>query len=502
MILSTRFKYRWWIVGAFVYAAAFLHPLLWPAAVIGVAFFVKAIVGAGSVREVVGGSMFYGTIKAMGALSWLWYVYPVKTISLPPGALQLSIIGISWVTVSMAMGLAVVLCAVVQFVLLRRDFRWIYFFPVLFTVSEVMSSFFHSVYSLGPGGSVNMYFSFGYLGNVLANFSPLLHLAVFGGVYAISLVGAVIALCIYVRLIAKATHHHVTITNLLLLAIALLWITTVVLVARREPPAIDGSITAVTTRFDRKLLSTQNGWTVKRKAILQSIRAAAQSETDVLVLPEDSRFTTGYETPQAALADLKKLPEQPHFTLYDSARTTTPEIGGGVVLRAYIYDVKNSNVYTTDKQYLVPQGEYVQYSVQWLLSKLGFNPLLKEMEALQAYRPGPYKDQSIFPADVPPVMFCFENTVPTKVRNLLRQKNSTSLIIHPVSHAWFSAEPTILDVALTNMLKIQAVWNNVYILQAGNMAESFLVHPNGSIQKGTMEARTQYWGLYKFNIKT
>jgi hypothetical protein len=50
------------------------------------------------------------------------------------------------------------------------------------------------------------------------------------------------------------------------------------------------------------------------------------------------------------------------------------------------------------------------------------------------------------------------------------------------------------------MLSVQAVWNNVPIVSAGNMSPSKLYLPNGTIKTGELLESHQLWSLKQFTF--
>ena len=219
--------------------------------------------------------------------------------------------------------------------------------------------------------------------------------------------------------------------------------------------------------------------------------AASTYNPELVLLPEDARFTTSFSSSQAALAELRA-----HYSsgvIVDSSRTVDER--GETVLRAFLYDVAREQVHVVDKQYLVPQGEYIPYLIDMLLRLIGAEELRDAVGENQNYVSGKQVDTSHMSREIPRVLFCFESAVPFSART---HASETSFIVHPVSHGWFH-DPWLLRPQLQRMLQIQAVWNNVTILQTGNLATSVRYEPDGTITYGDMLESHQYWSLYRYN---
>lgn len=111
------------------------------------------------------------------------------------------------------------------------------------------------------------------------------------------------------------------------------------------------------------------------------------------------------------------------------------------------------------------------------LSAFGMREAVIEINKKLAYRPGPFATQADLPELVPGILFCFESADPNGVRRLLKERE-LPFIAHPISHAWFH-ESKILWQQQDVMLKIQALWNDVPIVSAANMAKGALYTPDG-----------------------
>lgn len=481
-----------WVVSGLLLGIGFLHPWLWICGIAGAALFLHAAISSERVRDAVWGSAIAGTLKAAGALAWIWSTYPLVWLGLEPGGAQLSLIGVYWIIDAASVGIGMIACGASIYLLVRRNERWIAAFPFLFVVAEVVGSFTQSLYSLGPGSAPNFDFSFGYLGHAVAESAILFPFAAFGGVYALSFVGVACATGVYIlfRRPHFAREYKILVPTACLVACTVFAWTTVY----GRTAELDTHVIAVETYFDSTLFTVPSGYMLKRIEILEAVEAAMQLRPELIVLPEDSRFTLAYQTPDAALQDVSAAVDDADVILIDSARSTDER--GETVLRAYVYDTARATVHLADKQYLVPQGEYVPYLIGALLRAVGAQGLMQRIEKNQSYRPGTHAQPESLPDTIPGILFCFESAVPYGIQRIAPPEG-LSLVVHPVSHSWFH-EPHILWRQLANMLRAQAAWNNVAIVQAGNMAPSRTYFPDGSVRQGDVVVSDDYWRLVEF----
>jgi len=210
-------------------------------------------------------------------------------------------------------------------------------------------------------------------------------------------------------------------------------------------------------------------------------------------LPEDSRFSRAYAGLDEARKQLQVLIPAFEGLVVDTARIDTDE---GAVLRAFYHDMSADQTYVTDKQFLVPQGEYVTYPFRFLLKLLGQKEIISRTDRNQNYVPGPVSDYQNFPADVPLLIFCSESSTVFGLSKEKKQRD-IALILHPVSHSWFS-HPYILKYQLGAMLRIQSVWNGTVIVSASNMSMGGRYLPNGEIDNGNVLLEKKYWTLIEY----
>jgi apolipoprotein N-acyltransferase len=173
--------------------------------------------------------------------------------------------------------------------------------------------------------------------------------------------------------------------------------------------------------------------------------------------------------------------------------------GEGLNLEAYIYNSQTAESRQIAKRYLVPQGEYVPTAYSNLFTLFGQEAVVDYIEDHINYVVGGYTTQTNLPVDTPAILFCFESVDPMGVRRLTQEHPHAPFVSHPISHAWFN-QSEILWNQLDSMLRVQALWNNTYIVSASNQGRSQLYTPQGSVLDMDEIASGENWSVKKVEI--
>lgn len=474
--LSFLFVWSWWLgfVGGWFFYKAVLHPSIsahWQIILLG---------------------LLVGTGKCLGALAWFWTVYPIEWLGIQPGMPQLMVIFFYWLTGAVALGSGLILLPyIIRHCNLRTlsggllvSFGWV--------VSEIIGSYIFSIYTLGTNNLIpNIGFSFGYSGYLIADLPLIANVSVLGGVYALSFVFSLTLLLIW--LLTTDPKRDLRRTWQIAVLIILIIFISNVLASSRDEHTLNVSVNVVETRFDGMFFTPPDAWLIKEDVVRTAVGDAFTGKPDYILLPEDSRYLQTFGSPQVALDEITHLAEGERVVLVDSGRYTS--IDGVTTLRAHILDSATSTVIAFDKQYLVPQGEYMPWFASLILQFIeGSSRLNTQIKDIN-YEPGPLRQY--FQDKLPAVIFCFESVQPYAA---LRWRNpSLPLVFHPVSHGWFHSTEQ-LQFTLRRMLVAQALWANVTIVQAGNHAPSYIVTNQGEIQFGTVVSESKYYQILSFSL--
>jgi apolipoprotein N-acyltransferase len=433
-----------------------------------------------------------GTGAHAGAFFWVWTVYPIHWLGDAPMLLQFLGIFVYWAISSFVMGLGTVaFAAALRFFLRIPGWAVLLLTPLLWVGSELFRSFLFSVYQIAPGMTFNLDMGMGYVGNVLAVSPVLRQTAAFGGVYVLSYIAVFLALLIYLPLRSRRFYAAgiAVLTGAILLFIPFPY-------AIHSAPAIHRSVIAVTTKFDHSI--TLNGDVLRKETenLKQAIALAIRLDPDAVVLPEDGGLTGLFNSSDEVFAFINEANPLFQGVIVDSHAVEDEE--GRFVLRAFIYDMKNETVYHYDKTYLVPLGEYIPSFYRGLLSLFLSDDAMRSVSQSVRLQPGLPQGTPDAPAEVPKVLFCFEDLKPYGVRTAPGSSAAT-FVAHPISHAWFT-RPYTLWYQIDAIVSIQSIWSGLPVVSAGNMTASKLYLPDGSIEEGDTLQRADLWSLERFTF--
>jgi len=471
---------------------SFLHPLLWPCVFAGVLLTLLVLTKASGVKQAVFLGWIIGAVKIAIALLWFWSAYPLDWLGIDSGIVQMLLVSMYWIPAALTLGGGVALFGYVYHrYLCHIQTMGVYVLSVgcMWVWAEIFGAIVFSIYTLGSGSHVGAEFSFGHTGYAMVEYGGLFSLAAFGGVYALSFAVGCMGAMLHRMYTDKNTWLlHVVVGIVVGGVVPVLWVT-----GYSEQNI---SVALIETSFERSGLPEVVSADSRKKILTQAIVAAVESGTDYIVLPEDSRFTTYFMSTDAVLAYLGSLTDR-SVILVDSARYDT---NNKTTLRAYVYDTSDNEVYFFDKQYLVPQGEYIPYVYQVLVTAL--QPDGQLLESLQdtTYQIGTNQKNVTLPASIPTVLFCFEGVSPVGVYAAIGTRTEVPFIAHIVSHAWFKRDPYMLWNQLDAMLRTQARMNNIPVLQASNEAPLKVYMPSGEVRIPNMAKQGTYWSLSIINL--
>jgi apolipoprotein N-acyltransferase len=478
-VVTEKFKASKFYLGSgLLLGVGFIEPTFWVLVFPGIALFIYAILAESSWQKAAWGGFLTFTIKALLAIVWFWTTYPIIWIDLSLGRAELPVVGFYWLTVGCFIGLGGLCGALVLYLLKSKLTSWFLFLtvPIVWLATEILGSFFFSLFTLGEGGTLNVVFSFGYVGYLLAEHPWLLPLASFGGVYLLTLV-AVFGGTVFYSWLKKFAYQEKSkrLAALVFFALAL------------SAPFVSWPFVSSSLGEDKTtvaIIDTSFGGseyfalpdreTYRREQIIEALQAALATEAEYVVMPEDSRYVDPALTPSQAYSLFRFLQGDTEAVVVEAGRKPLTD---GSTLRATIYDGVEKKAYGVDKQYLVPQGEFMPYFYTKTLALLGASQAAETINDKLQYRPGPLASQKDLPKHLPGVLFCFASADPLAVHTLTKAR-SLPFIAHPISHTWFH-EPVSMWHQFDTMLKIHAVWNNVPIVSAGNMVEGALFTKEG-----------------------
>lgn len=461
---------------------AHLTPLLWWCTLPGLALLVYVVERAASIRRAAMAACAAGSIKMLLVMSWALTAYPTDWLTNVPHLTQFVVLALCWGGTSIVIGAGFALVALQR---LARGQSWLLrtlVFAVLLVGAENIGALLFSIFSYGPGSTLNTSFGFGMTGFSLADHGVLRALAPLGGVYILGATLSVLAYCLAIVFQKKSCYA---------LGFLIIFIGTgyVPLVHTPLPPM---RVAAIGTSFPSFRLQTYNDMRNDQAVTHTAVRTALGAGAEMVLLTEDQRFGYAIDT-DTLFTELNAMPHTQNAVVVDSYRTDLST--QSTVLRAYVYDIDAQKTYVQDKKFLVPLGEYVPSLFSAVLATISRDDSLEPMK----YAAGGAVIPQNAPARIPSVLFCFEN-IGGFFAKVAVGSRTPLLTVHPVSHSWFHYHG-VLDNEERQTLIVQAMFTEVPILQAGNEAPNVLYAPDGRTYTGTTYAKTDKYTITLFDTK-
>ncbi len=472
---------RWCVVGGLL-GIGFIVPALWLCVIVGAVLFIEMSITSSRFSVAVWGGLVAWSIKSLCAVWWFWYVFPFDSwLAVGGWWYEVLILGISWSVSGIALGSGgALLSGLLWLVYTRLRLPvWLIVFglPLLWIMSEKAGSFIFSLVTSGPGSFLQSYFSFGYVGYLfgLSRFGILL--ASLGGVYGLTLV--IIGVAAAIRFLPRRARFVVV--GAFMVMVVILQYTPLGTVLQQTDAPLGITVAVIDTSFDAESVLAEGGLTLKANVLEQAVAAALTLQTDFILLPEDSRYLS-LVYPRSTIKQSFATYQFSHSTsssvIIDSGKTEL--LTGELVQRARLFSGTAGYLYEFDKQYLVPQGEFVPYVFRLMLKLSGSALAVLSQPSVGRYEPGPLKQEGTIDVQVPGILFCFESARPDGSMVLTTSRTTPRFIVHPISHAWFHT-PNLLWVQLDVMLQIQARQASVPIVGSGNMVAGKTYLPSGEV---------------------
>ncbi len=473
MKLLKQYKHTLSFIGVgLLWGVGVILPFGWLFVILGIALYIGTFMQVMTHRQLFWGSYGAFVLKYVFALWWFTTTYPLEWLGLPPGWYQYLLIGIYLIPAALTLGTAGVWVAFWYAFFRRRvveRYRSLLLIA-LFVTAEYIGAFVFAFYTYGPGASLGPNFTFGFVGYTLAAHKLFLSLVPYGGLLVLSV--AVIAIGYAVATLYTRRRFFVLFVIFLVLLVSsqLSFLPSYV-------PTTDNRVVAMQmlwprgTPAENTVLMTQ-----KARQVDVALEAASKLAPTHVILPEDARAAAGASTEEFT-RNMKAL--FPMATIIDSGRIEDTLYG--TVLRTTIYNNTTNTISSFDKQYLVPQGEYVPFVYKLVINLLPLKSETKVAIGGTSYRSGINSKNVEVPAGTPAVLFCFESVTPWGARLALRNRTNVPFIAHVVSHGWFQTTPVQLWHQLDLMLTVQAVSSGLPIVQSANAAPAKVYYPDGTI---------------------
>jgi apolipoprotein N-acyltransferase len=452
-----RNRFVLWLSSGVLTGLSFFSPWTWWLSILGLFVFIVVAKSAVSRKEIIWGSVLSGTAHFLLVLSWFWSTYPLDWLNVGNKGSFALIFGV-WLTCCIVLGFGRLVPSYFIYHFKNKQSYLYIGIPVVWLIGEVIGSFLFSLYTYGTGSYISAEFSVGYLGYVLAEHGLLIKLAEVGGVFVLSMV--VVAL-------ASLTHYLFFIkkTKILILSMLLIVLATSVIPYNNPYSNDNYSVAALSTDYEAYVRLDTDKKLIRQQNLLKAVATTLEQDVEYIILPEDSRFTSSFDSPEAVFNFIESFSDK-DVILVDSTAEIQENNEATVV--SIIYNTKNRHVDKVYKNYLVPTGEYMPSFHAAVIKLFGFNKALDTFEGYYNYQP--WTSEVSLSEGSPGVLFCLESLSSVALKRVARESRAP-FVAHVVSHSWFN-NPWLLHHQLNQMMKVNTIFAKTTVYQASNQYKS------------------------------
>ncbi len=476
---------------------AVAYPLFWFFYPVSLAWLLTAASTANTLGSAIRLLYVAFVVKGLVTLFWFFSVVPLSWLGFESLLLQFALVALYWIPAALTLASGAVFLAICFYY--RHTLRIVPEYVLLgsgLVIADVLGSIVFSVYTLGTGSSVNAAFSFGYAGYIMALLPGMFTIAALGGVYALSFCVGCLTWFVYRYMSSPQRIGSCWAYCVIALVCFLLPYGNVFFETTHSVDKEGIEVAVVQTHFAPASTVGLRG--VQRAgAVYDAVETALRSGAEVVILPEDTRFSQQFKTSHDLFDFVEATKTAAQVVLIDSGRV---EIADQAVQRVSVYDTQAHSVYTFDKQYLVPQGEYMPWVYTKVLEQLSLLHNAAPIAKQANYVSGVDQRSVGMPTYVPNVLFCFESVDPVGVQRIAT--DHTPFVAHVVSHAWFQGVPTLLRSQLDSMLRIQSAWEGKDVVQSSNMTTVAHYTSRGGAVPLELYHQTNDWSVFKTYVSS
>lgn len=408
-------------------------------------------------RSIVGYIWLTGWVMMLGVTFWILQSDPQRWAGLT-----------AWWAAGMLILIYLLLSAILSFGFFLFGLAWVYLqpkfqqkrifllLPAIWVICEWLRSWMFSIISAGPNTSLGMHWNFGDLGFAIS-VTPVVYLGRLGGLLGLSFVVVVINLCIFWLIQKRWKLPLLILISIFLLTFFGWWL-------YRIP---NGN----TVKVSALQLGTNSDLEIGSIDFRPQLQAQSTlSSTDILVLSEYSDiFNEQHIDEDKSL--LQRIAANQEMPIITSRQRTTNDTTFNSVT---VYQPDASIGYQYDKQFLIPIGEAMPYTLTALLKVIGQGRDLKIREITKGTIPAnAYSLNGITIGS----QACSGAISPELYRELTNDgaqllTNSASLSILSGSFSYHSQAQ--------QMARFMAVANARPFVQATDGSYSFMIDNNGN----------------------
>lgn len=349
---------------------------------------------------------------------------------------------------------------------------------------ELARAWLVSVFLYGPGGSVGINWTSGFLGYNLAPSSLLLPLASLGGVYLLSAVAVTCNLFILVawrlRTSGQFGQKKFKLGGLGLAALGVIGLALVYqqvfLTAETDRSVRFGVANTYAPSYSRVTKDELRLQLADKKDFVSGQLSEMEIMPEVMVFPEDNRLLW-YLATEGERDFIENLGDQSGPTLWiDSERA--PNQSGSPNLRFTYLDDSNGDYEYSGKEFLIPHGEYVPYVSKFFLTMIGKREWVVGFENIRRNSRGEYSRGYDYQGLYVEATACSDLMLANLYSGAVDR--GAGFLINSASHSLFNGSQ-ILYHQTVNVAKVRAVETNRYFIYSANFMPSFVLDNRGRV---------------------
>jgi apolipoprotein N-acyltransferase len=422
-------------------------------------------------------ALFYGVLYGLSLNLTVnaasWSAYPLEWVGIASPTLSVLIVGIVSIGSSLCMAVGQTLLALTVFELRSRGWNLLLFFalPLLWIVAEWLQALLFSIYVLGPTSTINAFLQTASIGYIFAN--PVsefwMALARWGGLPLLSVFPVVfnlfIALAVLSRPERRTTHRHVLCAAAVVAIFIISSFATGAVAerARGMTPAWKDTerLTVVVgmTNFPAQLIPTTEVLNA-RNAVIFDIAAELKQrgiQPDVFIVPE----TVGGDIDANEYRRISSHLPNASLVVHGEYEEAPVQLA---FIRSHVI---GGDTYITDKQFIMPYGEYPPY--HFLAALKLFSPeLYATVRENREYRGGTREEMGSTQGVPIGVRACSEVYSPQLYKSLA--ESGAGLLAQTSSIKIFEGSP-YLEWTMRLAARMRAVENGLPIVQSFNAGD-------------------------------
>ncbi len=409
---------------------------------------------------------------------WLWDLYPLEALGIQ-----------SHIVAGILIFLVFTLCVIITAVwwglagfffikLVRSDLTSPAVFAAIFTLAEYLRSIFFSIFWYGDGGLIGPYWPLGNLAYLTVNLDWVSATASLWGIYGLTFFIAWAGSSIFLALTSK---NCLKIFAINIIPIILIFI---VLNTRNVPKKINNKelgavpIALIQTNTPaREFSGREQSLEDFRNKIRLLEKASKEIKEGIIVFPEGasfSRFLTQFLDTEGVKNYFSRLSEK-ELLIIDSLRTV--RANSDFSSNSILISSKSGVVNLYEKQILVPNGEFLPYIIKLslLIINRGFVDQFKIYR--ESARTGHTSDIFDYKNSRFKILVCSELIYPGKARS----QNPDFIVLTGSYSIWNNSH--LAASQILSAAQFRAIENNKYLVLAANSDRSYILNPQGNIEK-------------------